>query len=131
MHGLLRLWLRTNQMCSTANCVHDIDNCVSPFVHCHRAHMEFFSLEGVAMFALVNLLIAPVFLVLAVYGAKRRLYAIDKCCESDLPVMVGSCFAFSMLTLTLIFLIIGMMWLRVLLKRIVDITSFTHKLLIV
>ncbi len=71
--------------------------------------MEFYSLVGMAIFALVNLLMGLGCLVWAVYGAKRGLEADSKCYDGDLPVMVGSGFAFSMLTLTLIFLIIGMM----------------------
>ncbi len=119
-HGLLR----TNQMCSTANWMHDIDNYVSPLRHCHRAQMTPFSLEGGAVIALVNVLIAPVFLVWAVYGAKGDLDADDKCCEGQLPVIFGTGCACSALKVTLMYLsLIGMLRLIVLLKRIIDITS--------
>ncbi len=71
--------------------------------------MKFFSLVGVAIFTLVNLLVGLGCLVWAAYGAKGDIKADNKCCEGQLPVGLGSGFACSTLTLTLIFLIIGMM----------------------
>jgi hypothetical protein len=86
-----------------------------------------FSLEGGAVIALVNVLIAPVFLVWAVYGAKRGLDASDKCCEGQVPVIFGSGCVCSALTVTLMYLcLIGMLRLRVFFRIIIDIASHTQ-----
>ncbi len=86
------------------------------------------TLVGAAIFALVNLPIAPMCLVWAVYGAKGNLEAWSKCCEGHIPVILGSGFACSTLTLTLAFLIIGMMRLRDFFKRIADCFAYIRTL---